>query len=231
MNADAIVNPWTALPAEPPYQLPGDAPDIEQFNRHARPERHLHPELLPEPFVGSADTPVVLLSLIPGLSEEDRQVHARHSFRAAVRRNLHHEPQPYPFYYLDPDEEGPGHTRCRKHLRPVLERVPAEQVAKRLLMVEYFPYHASRFGHERLRLPSQSYSFALVRQAVARNAVVVLLRSARLWLAAVPELAGYARLYRLRSTQNSTLSPRNCPEGFEAVVEALSGDPRRQRAL
>ncbi len=62
-----------------------------------------------------------------------------------------------------------------------------------------------------------------MRQALARGAVVVLLRSARLWLTAVPELAGYARLYPLRSTQNSTLSRRNCPEGFEAVIEALSG--------
>jgi hypothetical protein len=183
-------NPWTALAAEPPYQLPGDAAAIEQFNRRARPERQLHLDLLPEPFVGSADALVVLLSLIPGVSEEDRQVHAQPSFRAAVRRNLHHEPQAYPFYYLDPDEEGPGHAWCRKHLRPVLERVPTEQVAQRLLMVQYFPYHASSFGHERLRLPSQSFSFALVRQALARGAVVVLLRSAQLWLTAVPELAG-----------------------------------------
>lgn len=168
----------------------------------------------------------MLLSLIPGVSEEDRQVHARPSFRAAVRRNLRHEPQPYPFYYLDPAEEGPGHAWCRKHLRPVLERVAAEQVAQRLLMVQYFPYHASRFAHERLQLPSQSSSFTLVRQAVARNAVVVVLRSERLWLEAVPELAGHGRLYRLRSRQNSMLSPRNCPDGFEEVVGALSGGAR-----
>ncbi len=164
----------------------------------------------------------MLLSLIPGVSEEDRQVHARRSFRDAVQRNLRHAPQAYPFYYLDPAEEGPGHAWCRRHLRPVLDRVPVEQVARRLLMVQFFPYHASSFGHERLRLPSQRYGFALVRQAVARDAVVVLLRSERLWLAAVPQLAGHARLYRLRSRQTSTLSPRNCPEGFEAVVEALS---------
>ncbi|MBA4157450.1 MAG: hypothetical protein H0X65_08235 [Gemmatimonadetes bacterium] len=70
-----------------------------------------------------------------------------------------------------------------------------------------------------------------MRQAVAGGAVVVLLRGPRLWLAAVPELAGYARLYRLRSRQNSMLSPRNRPDGFEEVVGALSGGARSPEGL
>ena len=217
----SIPNPWTALSAEPPYQVPADASAIEQFNRGARAEHQLHLELLPEPFIGSPDAAVVLLGLMPGFSEPDRAVHARPSFRAAVQRNLRHESQPYPFYYLDPAEDGPGHVWTRQRLRPVLERVPVRQVAEQLLMVEYLPYHAQKFAHGALRLPSQRYSFALVRQALERDRPIVLMRGERPWLEAVPELARYSRLYRLRSKQNVTLSPRNCPDGFEAVVEAL----------
>jgi hypothetical protein len=101
-----------------------------------------------------------------------------------------------------------------------LKTVPRELVAAQLLSVEYSPYHSERFGHHPM-LPSQEYGFHLVRQAVLRNAVVVVMRSLKLWQAAVPELIGYHRAFTLRSVQNVAISPGNCPDGFGLLIEAF----------
>ncbi len=94
-------------------------------------------------------------------------------------------------------------------------------MAQGVLCVEYFPYHSRRFQHRRVQVPSQKYSFGLVRQALNRGAVIIVLRGQRLWLAAVPELQSYRSLYRTNSVQNPILSPRNCPEGYEHAAEVL----------
>jgi hypothetical protein len=73
-------------------------------------------------------------------------------------------------------------------------------------------------------LPSQEYTFELARQACARNAVIVVMRSYKNWMSHVPELAE-AHHHRLSSTQNVMISPGNCPAGFEEIVEALGRVP------
>ena len=85
-----------------------------------------------------------------------------------------------------------------------------------------FPISLAEVWSSSAALASQQYSFGLVRQALQRDAVIILLRSERLWFAAMPELASYRRLYRIKNPQNPTLSVRNCPEGYDRVVEALN---------
>jgi hypothetical protein len=58
-------NPWLRLPPGPPYVLPEDKEAVEKFNAKRDPKhRHyLHiDKILPEPFVGSQNAPVLLLS-------------------------------------------------------------------------------------------------------------------------------------------------------------------------
>lgn len=52
-------------PSEPPYVIPADRPLLEAINASARPEHCIHWELLPEPFLGDPQAPVLLLSLNP----------------------------------------------------------------------------------------------------------------------------------------------------------------------
>ena len=92
-----------------------------------------------------------------------------------------------------------------------------------VLCVEFFGYHSDRFAHRKLRLPSQDYGVHLVRQAMARNAVVVVMRSRRFWFDAVLELESYPRRFSLRNVQSTYVSPRNCPDGFDAIVGAVAG--------
>lgn len=215
-------NPWSRLPASPPYVLAEDADAIDRINVSARSELRIHTELLPEPFLGRPDAPVVLLGLNPGFNPRDLEHHQDKTFARASRRNLVHAHEEYPFYLLDPAlVRSPGHGWWSKRLRHLIELIGLEAVARSLLCVEFFPYHSDKFGSRTTRVKSQTYGFFLVQEALRRGALVVAMRSLRLWATAVPGLAQYGRLVRLRNVQSPWVSPKNCPDGFDAIVAAI----------
>lgn len=220
--ATSLENPWLQLPKQPPYVLPDDGEQIRAFNARAKPQLQVHLELIPEPFLGNPTAPVVLLNLNPGYSPSDVRHHENPVFAKRSRDNLLHQDSKYPFYLLDPEITAPGHHWWNRRLRALIERVGRETVAQRVLCVEYFPYHSTNFGHQRLDLTSQQYSFSLVRHAVSRNAIVVIMRGRRLWLDAVPELNEFRHLRELRNFQSPYVSPRNCPDSFESILTALT---------
>jgi hypothetical protein len=213
-------NPWPTLPSEPPYVLDCDAAAICAFNEKAQEVHRLQLDAMPEPFVGSRTAPVVLLGLNPGFDDQDPEVHARPEFQALLRNIYCDSKLDFPFYFLDPSVESPGRKWCEKKLRPLLAMFSRKAIAQSILLVDYFPYHSRRFNHASLELPSQEYGFGLVRAAIARRAVVVVLRSRKLWAMRVPELGSYSQAFTLKSPQNVVVSPGNC-EGFSDVVSAI----------
>jgi hypothetical protein len=96
-----------------------------------------------------------------------------------------------------------------------------ESLPSRLLSVEFSPYHSKSFGHGHLRLPSQEYSFQLVKQAMQREALIVCMRGQSLWFGAIPELATYDRLLNLRNPRSASLSPGNL-NGFDQILAAVN---------
>lgn len=229
MNA----NPWLDLPVGPQYVLPKDKEAIEEFNRTAGPDHFLHiDKILPEPFVGSKDAPILLLSNNPGFSENEEKLRARQSprFRELMRKNLNHGDSDYPFVFLHPDLESNdnGDGWWQRRLRHLIDKFGTQAVARSVLNVVYFPYPSREYGHQRLHLPShaQEYSFDLVRNAVERKAVVVLLRSGKgnqkAWLEAVPKLNGYDWFHLGSNPRAPHISPGNCPGFFDNVVEAIA---------
>jgi hypothetical protein len=214
-------NPWIDLPTAPPFVLADDREQIARFNHRANEITWIHEQLLPEPFLGDPCAPVVLLNLNPGFSTEDEKFHTQAVFSRASRMNLAHKASEYPFYLLSPDVEGPGRQWWQRRLAPLLKVASRQVVAKRICCIEYFPYHTRKFRHRGLRVPSQDYSFHLVREAIHRDAIIVLMRSHRLWYEAIDELRNHDRLYTLRSVQNTVMSRKNCPNGFEVICSTL----------
>jgi hypothetical protein len=214
-------NPWIELPTSAPYVVDSDRKLIELFNATAKPEHVVHLEHHPEPFLGNPDAPVVLLCLNPGYSSDCDRWYGDPVFANRARASLVHEPSPYPFHLLDPSQPAPGHHWWSRKLRPLINATSLQAVARGVLCVEFFPYHSERFGHTKLRVPSQEYSFDLVRRAIARDAWIVFMRSERLWFSVVPELASYRRLMRTRSVQNPVISPRNVEGEFDDLVGAV----------
>jgi hypothetical protein len=214
-------NPWHELPHEAPFVLAEDGEAIERFNRTASDATRIHLQVLPEPFLGNPEAPIVLLGLNPGFSSADALCHSDPIFAQLSRDNLEHRASDYPFYLLNPEVRGPGRDWWDRRLGHLLRIIQRDVVADRVLCIEYFGYHSVRFGHRQLRLPSQDYGFFLVRKAMSRGSLVVLTRGRRTWLDAVPELQTYPRLFTLRSVQNTTITSRNCPEGFPEIIALL----------
>lgn len=214
-------NPWVNLPRQSPFVLPGDKDAISQFNStKADHESLIHTEILPEPFLGNRNAPVVLLNLNPGFKEKDTEWHANPEFARRNRANLCHKRVEYPFYLLDPEIERTQWWEQR--LKPLIDRVgSAKTVAERVFCVEFFPYHSRKFRHRNVIAPSRAYSLALVRRAIARKAVILLMRGGRYWLGQIPELAEYEKFFASQNPRKPYISPGNFRKGFEAAVRAI----------
>lgn len=93
-------NPWTALPEVAPYVLGMDREAVDRHNARAAAPHRLQLDLMPEPFLGRKDAPVVVLLGNPGYSERDHIWHDRPEFCAAIRENLTHQRTAYahPFW-------------------------------------------------------------------------------------------------------------------------------------
>jgi hypothetical protein len=203
-----MINPWNELPVSSPYVLSVDRPQIEHFNRDSRPEHCLRLEIFPEPFLGDPNAPIILLNLNPGFSKEDLRWHSKDDFQNSSLCNLNHGKTEYPFYLLNPRySESPGHQWWERRLRIVIKEFGLETVANRMLCVELFPYHSEQFKHGELSVPSQQYGYHLVSRALERKAIVVMMRSKRLWLKAVPALANY-NFHELKNPRSPYITPK-----------------------
>jgi hypothetical protein len=218
-------NPWTRLPECEPYVLRDDRELIEQFNVDAAEAHRVRLDLVPEPYLGRPDAPIVLLNLNPGAGEQraspEALAHSSPEFRRRSFSSLRHESRPYPFYLLDPAVKMPGNAWWTQKLKWWIRDTSLLDVASHVACVELHPYHSLRYSHRMPRVPSQEYSFELVRRALHRGAHIVFMRARRQWLSVIPELAAYAHVSELSSKQNVCLSPRNLGDRYEVLLEAL----------
>jgi hypothetical protein len=225
-------NPWLELPGIIPFVLKEDLPIIQRFNTRFSPTHpvYIHTEGLPMPVLGRPESPVILLSLNPGFTEADIDNPAFEELateeiqfhREAPIKNLRHEHLDYPFYLLDPKvKDAPGYGWWTGKLKHLIAEFGQKFVANNVLCVEFFPYPSKRYGYCEI-LPSQRYSFYLVKEAMRRNAVIVGMRSLRLWLSQVPELEKYPNFFALNNPQNPAVSPNNCPpDGYQKLQREL----------
>lgn len=231
MKNALVTNPWLALPEQPPFVLPDDAPQLDVYHEEKnRSNIAYHLNLPPLPFQGRPDAPIVLLGLNPGYVEANKNRHITPYFRDTIFRNYRHDPTlEYPLFFLDPQieagtEKG-GQAWWHQRLKPLRQHYNDDKLlAKAFLSVQYVPYRSISYKHSRNVLESQKYGFELVRQAIERNALVIGLRSERLWKQAVPELDNYRRFYQLSNPRNPILSQqqfKNKPTGWQEMLAEL----------
>jgi hypothetical protein len=215
-------NPWIDLPETAPFVLACDKQAIFDFNHTAKPEHKIHLELLPEPYAGNPEAKIVLLNLNPGFYERNEQflLGDKHFFNAS-RANLTHTKQAYPFYHLDPrNAASPGYYWWSRKLKPLIDLYGLKKVAHEMCVVEYFPYHSVNFGCT-IFIPSQGYNVYLVKEGLKRNALIIQMRSRRVWQSVVPGLGSYLNYYELKNPRNPTISANNCPSGFPEILKVL----------
>lgn len=215
-------NPWKYLPDEFPFLLPSDYHSVMAFNKEVKSVHKIRYELLPEPYLGNPDAPIYLLNLNPGFSELDIPFYEKEYVQTTWKKNILHCHMDYPFYLLDPEiQEESGPMWWTKKLKEPIQFAGRKKVANTFFCVEYFPYHSKNYRANKFVLESQRYGFHLVKQAIAKGAIFILMRAEKLWVEAIPELRNYQFLYRLNSSQNVSISQANCPTGFELIKEHL----------
>ncbi len=208
-----IENPWRKLPIESPFVLRSDEPAIKKHNvkfKNRSPFKIQTTQVIPEPYVGNVATAKVLILLLnPGYDYRNRKSHSDPAFRAALLKNLRHEKTEWPFYFFNPDFCDKLHPGCDWWLRKtkkLRQHVCIEQLSQKLAVVEWFPYKSTQFKSG-CKVPSQQYSFELVRQAMSRDAVLII-RSKTRWLKTIPELNTYKNALEF-SSQNAAITPNN----------------------
>lgn len=222
-------NPWLRLPAQPPFVLPEDEQAVHEFNAGASEYHRLQiADFLPEPFIGDPASPVLLLSNNPGFSRHST-FRKQPEFMTRIRDCISLKTSNCPFFYLAPDY----HSRWwRQKLKSLLQKFGDDVVSRSVCNVVFFPYVSKRFGHGRCKLPSQEFNFRLVREAMERGAVIVVMRKGKLkhWKNNIPRLGDYNKLILLRNPQMPAVSPNNCNAGdYEKVVAAIEQAERERR--
>ncbi len=218
-------NPWIQLPKGPPFILPCDKKLIDVFNgrQHNTPFEIILNEI-PSPYIGSPEAPIVLLNLNPCYSSDESNHPEIARFREIARANLLHKFYEYPFYVFDPKLKGTpsGYKWFCQKFGPLVcaTGMSYQEISKKLFLVEYFPYKSLRCSPKWKQgiLPSQKYAISLIEKAIARKAIIIIMRSERLWFDALPILKEYSNCYTLHNPQNVSISENNLGVGGFRVM-------------
>lgn len=214
-------NPWLDLPSEPPYIATVDTDVLLKVGKRADGLRF---DVLPDPYLGDMNqAEIVVLPLNPGFEDADLLVNMqRDEYVTQNRLSLKLKSSP-PFYFLNPELMYSGGYRWWMRIfKPLLQQgISANTLAHKMMCIQYLGYHSTTYLHLNTTLPSQLYSFDLVRQAIQLKKIIVMMRSEKLWLEAVPELKNYPYI-KIKNPRNPVLSPANLTQdGFDQILQHL----------
>lgn len=216
-------NPWRDLPLQPPFILPIDLPYLDQLRWKDDDPSRLRFEMYPVPYLGNPrSAEVYLLTLNPGFEEHRyREEVDNQAFVTEHLKSYTFESTP-PFHVLDPRfSRTGGYIYYHSRMREVIQLVGWQTVAEKIMCLEFFPYHSQTYRHLPCVLPSQEYTFDLVRQAIVQKKMIIFQRSKKFWLQAIPELADYPT-FELNSYRAPYLSRKNLGEtAFEEMLHLM----------
>ncbi|TWO71449.1 hypothetical protein FN976_11070 [Caenimonas sedimenti] len=188
-----------------------DEVKVSAYNRRpkTRAEFKLHPEMGPSAYEGNIDdAAVVLLLSNPGFdktsSSED------HGFK----RNG------WPLSGLHPEAPAGLNKWWSDRLRWLIEEFGVERISNSIACLQLTPWASEKFDSS-LRLPSRALLLEAASLCAARGAVMVVMRSERLWLEA-QSLASSPLRFRVRNRRASYVSPGNlAPDAWAALTAAI----------
>ena len=129
-----MMNPWLAIPDQPPYIAPEDGDLLRRVANRLRDRYDLKLDLLPQPWTGNVNTAdIFLLTLKPGFSHDDDIEIRDPDYHEQWRLALSFETR-VPFYFLDPAFQGTGGYRYwNKRLRDLIDGAQPQPYRRTLL--------------------------------------------------------------------------------------------------
>lgn len=173
---------------------------------------------LPEPYTGDVRSNVYCLNLNPGSACVcyNSEPQLKKDFEEYTQKTLRHEIN-YNMWFRLEDTDG---QKWWQQMTKGLRENP------RMFVIEYFPYHTVKGTYFPRNLPSYEYSNQLIRQAMAENKYIVIMRHRKEWLQRISGLEKYERLVCLNNPQNPCLtqnniepSEKNLERGFPANID------------
>jgi len=200
---------------------------LEKFNiKKNGTNAEIKTNLLPEPFIGNPlKAKVLLLALNPGFEGSEKKWHADEKFARLIKDNIEFKESGYPYYYLNEHKDfdgNPGHIWCKRIFKELIAELGAKDLSKKIACVQYHGYHSKKYSPIGKTLPSQEQTFELVKATMKLEIPIVLMRSKKIWFAAITGLETYEHLIILNNPRNPTISRGNMQAGsFDNLLETL----------
>ena len=222
----SIANPWAEFEHSEYMVHSDDEGSFEDHNSRVKLAHRFIPFLAPEPWIGNVESKVVILLANPGATKENLAGKREpNPFRQELAiKNLHMEKMDYPHYFLDPSlHSDPGGKWWRTTLGKLIKDTSLENVSRNVLSLEALPYHSRYFETPVLEMPTQRFTAQLLREAINRDAFIVIYRQSNYWISQVPELKKYPRkTMNPINTQRVWITPGNLRNGYEEIVQLLA---------
>ena len=178
---------------------------------------------LPEPYTGDVRSNVYCLNLNPGSACvcDDSEPQIKEKFEKYTQLTLRHDIDENMWFLL---KETAGYTWLQQMTKELREYKKGQN--PRMFVIEYFPYHTVKGTYFPRKLPSYEYSNQLIRQAMAENKYIVIMRHRKEWLQRISGLEKYERLVYLNNRlkpyltkKNIEPSEKNIERGFPANIK------------
>lgn len=231
-------NPWSEFSKslyESKLILREEQNVIKEFNQKVDEKYKIHTDIMPAPFMGDVkNSSVMILVLNPGYDKEEDKRGFYSKYQDYWRNEIQHDfNKKLPLFCLD-EEYCKYSNYWANVLAPITSELGdngKEIVAKKVSKVQLFPYQSAKYkaiqksilktnGFDKY-LPSQLYNFQLVRDAINRNALIIVPRALKKWQEAVPELKEYKNKCTTNSYLNITLSQKNLESDFDRIIKKL----------
>jgi hypothetical protein len=223
MNLEAK-NPWRNFEASDQMVHENDRASVESHNSKVEPKYRFLLQLAPEPWIGSIDAPIIILYANPGATPANLlgEKEPNRKILELSLQNLRQEFSEFPHFFFNPTlKSEPGGRWFRKRFRELIEATSLERVAQSIATVEAAPYHSVNWKSPKTPIPTQEFTNDIVRNAIAKGALILRARHVKGWVKAVPELSQYANVIYPSSAQCAYVSANNYKGTFERIVEAI----------
>ena len=168
---------------------------------------------LPEPYTGDVKSNMYCLNLNLGDACvcDDSEPQLKKRFEEYTQKTLRHEINYNMWFRL---KDTAGYDWWQQKTKELREYKKGQY--PRMFVIEYFPYHTVKGTYFPRKLPSYEYSNQLIRQAMAENKYIVIMRHRKEWLQRISGLEEYERLAYLNSPENPCLTKNNFKPGPRA---------------
>ncbi len=220
-----MINPWNSMTDSNVASV--DADYIREYQEITTNENFkLKLDLSPHPWSGNPlQAEALLLMQNPGVDDQDYALEKIPAYKDACRRSLALDGA-WPYLMPEFADAVDGGGWWQKRLRKLREESHSDwtSIAKKLAVVQLHGYHSKEWNSFGITIPSQTFTFDLVRDAIKSKKLIVCVRGVKLWRVAVPELGQYENFHAGRYPRSGYLTENNLGgAAWDKLVERMSG--------